>query len=377
MEAAKIVQMACGHFHMLALQEDGGLWAWGFNEDGRLGIGSNKSQPKPVPILPILHATSKIVNITCGGSHSMALTDEGQLFTWGRGKEGQLGHGDLKNLWRPTLVRHFSDTGKTAVQFSGGNMNSGCLTSNGRIYSWGCTRHGERVPLPKVAKGMLSAEGHSIYCGHHTVFMVMRSYVNKTSQLDYVHQKEYEVEMALFEQNLAKVNEKKHHQLSRMIAPGRLSNKGMLGTTRFCRKQASSAPVTARILSLENPVRSRQRSRLSDEHDLSRERVSAMRHRGASSGSGQPLSPSYEKFLELGNMLSKPEAGPGDKASIHSFLKATGATKNPDFYNRWAGLMQAEFGANDMSLKEFGPGITGALSTTELVQIGQVTKQFR
>ena len=33
----RIVQIACGHFHMMALQEDGAIWAWGFGEDGRLG----------------------------------------------------------------------------------------------------------------------------------------------------------------------------------------------------------------------------------------------------------------------------------------------------------------------------------------------------
>merc|ERR1712196_419071 len=236
---------------MLALQDDGGMWAWGFGEDGRLGLGTTKSHPKPVMLPPIVNLASKVVQIHCGGSHSIALTDAGQLYTWGRGKEGQLGLGDMKNRRRPTHVKYFEASGKPVVHVSGGNINSGALTNNGRIFTWGCTRHGERVTIPKISRGMMTAEGHAVYCGYHTVFMVTRSLAKIQSQLDHANQKELEAEMAIYKDQMAQAAEREQYALDSMIATkGGSVDARVASAARVCRNQASSAPVAARILSM-------------------------------------------------------------------------------------------------------------------------------
>lgn len=45
-----------------------------------------------------------MIDIACGGAHSAAITSSGQLFTWGKGRYGRLGHGDSEDQLKPKLV---------------------------------------------------------------------------------------------------------------------------------------------------------------------------------------------------------------------------------------------------------------------------------
>lgn len=46
----------------------------------------------------------EIVDVTCGGAHSAAITASGELYTWGKGRYGRLGHGDSDDQLKPKLV---------------------------------------------------------------------------------------------------------------------------------------------------------------------------------------------------------------------------------------------------------------------------------
>ena len=137
LDEARITRIACGHFHMMALQEDGNIWAWGLGEDGRLGAGKETSHDRPVKVLTRnFRKESPVVKIFCGGSHSLALTDDGQLYTWGRGEEGQLGlpriaAGSLKHpaVWQPTKVQTLS--GKQIFQVACGANHTAALIVTG------------------------------------------------------------------------------------------------------------------------------------------------------------------------------------------------------------------------------------------------------
>ena len=47
----------------------------------------------------------EVVNIAAGGAHSACITASGELYTWGKGRYGRLGHGDSEDQSRPKLVR--------------------------------------------------------------------------------------------------------------------------------------------------------------------------------------------------------------------------------------------------------------------------------
>lgn len=52
-----------------------------------------------------------MVDIAAGGAHSACITAAGDLFTWGKGRYGRLGHGDSEDQLKPKLVRNFGALG--------------------------------------------------------------------------------------------------------------------------------------------------------------------------------------------------------------------------------------------------------------------------
>jgi len=62
---------------------------------------SNLDRPRVIETL----RGKDVVDIACGGAHSAAITARGELYTWGKGRYGRLGHGDGEDQLRPKLVR--------------------------------------------------------------------------------------------------------------------------------------------------------------------------------------------------------------------------------------------------------------------------------
>ena len=118
-----IVQVACGDFHVLALTADGEVYSWGNGTDGQLGIGTNSNQATPT----LIKTLPKIAKIECGGGHSGFITSDFKLMMCGRGIDGQLGrHGKnesvASNRNLPIEVDYF--TGARVLQFAGGAQHS-------------------------------------------------------------------------------------------------------------------------------------------------------------------------------------------------------------------------------------------------------------
>ena len=93
---SRLVDIAAGSSHFLALNSDGNVLSWGDNESGQLGIGEGKSQDAPNIIDTLLKVY--INRISWGAAHSMAITKSGNAFVWGSNARGQLGY-DTK-IWK-------------------------------------------------------------------------------------------------------------------------------------------------------------------------------------------------------------------------------------------------------------------------------------
>jgi E3 ubiquitin-protein ligase HERC3 len=95
----RIVSVAAGKFHSMALASDGKLFTWGNNSFGQLGFELDADYPSPSLVGYLnpagLQAGARVTAIAAGGYHSFALTVSGQLMATGRHKEGQLGLGKL------------------------------------------------------------------------------------------------------------------------------------------------------------------------------------------------------------------------------------------------------------------------------------------
>src|SRR5439155_12725194 len=89
-----IVAISAGGYHDLALGGDGTVWSWGSNDFGQLGtrpVGTTRRMPAQVPGL------RGVVAVTAGGYHSLALLDDGSLWSWGDNDVRQLGDGTTTN----------------------------------------------------------------------------------------------------------------------------------------------------------------------------------------------------------------------------------------------------------------------------------------
>ncbi|RLN98743.1 hypothetical protein BBJ28_00005348 [Nothophytophthora sp. Chile5] len=138
-QGVPIATVECGEFHTVALTKDGEIWAWGNGEYGRLGNGETDTCEVPEPIE--FFAKENVVSIAAGRDFSFALTDTGELYSWGVNSQNQLGVGgglamDVYNMESiPTLVETFN--GVAVKQFAAGYDHAAAVTEDGRLYMWG------------------------------------------------------------------------------------------------------------------------------------------------------------------------------------------------------------------------------------------------
>lgn len=114
------------------------MYAWGSNAYGQLGLGPF-IQESPYPQIVTSLAFKKIVDVIAGQYHSLALTSGGQVYTWGWGIHGQLGHGNCDNLYYPKLLQFKY----RIVQIAAGHAHSLILTNDGKLYGFGSNVFGQ------------------------------------------------------------------------------------------------------------------------------------------------------------------------------------------------------------------------------------------
>ncbi len=99
---------------------------------GRLGHGNERSYHTPNRVDSLIGQRPK--QVSCGGFHTAVVTEDGKVLTFGGGEHGQLGH-DRFNRLMPTLVQALDDVSVSYVTC--GWSHSVALTSDGHLYSWG------------------------------------------------------------------------------------------------------------------------------------------------------------------------------------------------------------------------------------------------
>lgn len=86
-----VAKVSCGNLHGAAVTKDGKMYTWGMNQHGQLGVGTTNNQGSPVQVESL--EDKIVVDVACGGGHTAALTSNGELWIWGRGRGGELGQG--------------------------------------------------------------------------------------------------------------------------------------------------------------------------------------------------------------------------------------------------------------------------------------------
>ena len=126
--------MAASRYSSLALSADGSVWSWGWVGWGKLGHGDEEDQWQPKKVEAF--AGQRIVAVSSGYSHSLALTADGAVWSWGEGGYGQLGHGNGHGNEQaqllPKKIEAFADQHVAAVSAA----CSLAITADGAIWSW-------------------------------------------------------------------------------------------------------------------------------------------------------------------------------------------------------------------------------------------------
>lgn len=144
-ESQNIVSLAthCEGKHYLAMDRSGYVFAWGCAEGGRLGLGEISASYVETPT-HIQFLDDKIVaQIYCGCTYSACLTVYGELYTWGRGTYGRLGHGNSDDKLTPNLVQALEDYKIVDVALGSGDSHTLCVTSEGLVFAWGDGDYGK------------------------------------------------------------------------------------------------------------------------------------------------------------------------------------------------------------------------------------------
>lgn len=183
----RVVQVACGVDHCLALNSERQVFAWGGNAFGQLGAGHTRRIARPVPLEEL--ASRSIVHVAAGGHLSAFLSENGLLSTCGHGADGALGHGTQDHVTTPRLVEDLMTV--EVVHIAVGVRHMVAITSDAAAYTWGMGERGQlglpggvratsaplRAPLPDKdvravrafagpdASLILSARGRLFACG--------------------------------------------------------------------------------------------------------------------------------------------------------------------------------------------------------------------
>ena len=129
-----VIAIAAGERHSLAADKAGDVWAWGSNEFGRLGQGDVDLDISKLP-LKVLQLQN-IVDVRAGKEHSLALTGDGKVWSWGANFSGQLGDSTGRTRTLPVQVEFpLPDVRIVAIEAS--SNHSFALDSEGRLWSWG------------------------------------------------------------------------------------------------------------------------------------------------------------------------------------------------------------------------------------------------
>jgi hypothetical protein len=130
--------ISAGHAHSLVTSGNASeVWSFGGGSLGKLGHGGTGNEWIPRLIAALNHVVVK--QVAGGLYHSMVLTREGDVFTWGFGDIGQLGHGNMYSLHVPKRVEGITNV----TDIAAGSYHSLAVVDGGTMYTWGDNDHGQ------------------------------------------------------------------------------------------------------------------------------------------------------------------------------------------------------------------------------------------
>jgi hypothetical protein len=153
------------------VSDSGVLYTWGRGQNGRLGHGNNETELSPKPVEALMG--QYVVQVGCGEYHTACVTNNpSHVYTWGLGLSGRLGHGDEQDRLVPTCVETL---GGHVVSLACGGHHSAAISERWQLCTWGGGAfgklgHGNRLAKTKPTKVQVSAKLVQVSLGvHHSM----------------------------------------------------------------------------------------------------------------------------------------------------------------------------------------------------------------
>jgi len=127
----------------VALSCTGTVYSWGWNDEGQVGDATFVNKTTPVQVITGLqnHSSGFLQNVTMvsgGNKNGYVILSSGELMAWGRNDEGQLGNGTNTDSNAPVYVKINSITNlQNVIQVDGGDNFGVALKSDGTVWTWG------------------------------------------------------------------------------------------------------------------------------------------------------------------------------------------------------------------------------------------------
>lgn len=127
-----------GNYNSAAVRADGTLWLWGDNSYGE--IGDNTITNKSSPVQTIAAGTAW-ETVACGNGHTIALKNDGTLWSWGNNTYGQLGDNTVAHKSSPVQISH--PTSLKWEYIKAGSFSTFAIDTAGVLWGWGFNSKGE------------------------------------------------------------------------------------------------------------------------------------------------------------------------------------------------------------------------------------------
>ncbi|ASQ44992.1 RCC1 domain-containing protein [Legionella clemsonensis] len=133
----KIIKLALGWNHILALTSNGEVYSWGYNNFSQLGLGHRAPQSTPQLITAL---NEKITDIFAGDYLSFCLSAEGKVYAFGTNQSGQLGLKKIGETSSPKLITNLQHIKITSIVSK--NTHTLFLSEAGEVFSTGSSYNG-------------------------------------------------------------------------------------------------------------------------------------------------------------------------------------------------------------------------------------------
>lgn len=160
LESVRVVDVGCGRQHTVAVAEDGRVFSWGAGSMGALGLGSKADQSRPQVVGGSGLGDARVVAVSCGRDFTLLLTSDGKVYGFGSDENGQLGTGfAARSHTLPVLVWDAAEA--RAARVLAGASHTVIITEGGQVYSFGANKdgqlgHGDRndVGTPRLIESL-------------------------------------------------------------------------------------------------------------------------------------------------------------------------------------------------------------------------------